>query len=238
MSEYESRRAQKIAKNQALLKELQLDHAGATLKRESPAAKESNKSTKRRKIASAPRPPARSSARIASAPVRQTYNEDDNSNAESRHKRIPNKNPTKPPPQAPQKAAKRSAQDLASLQQNWTNWTPVANPPTRDENGTFHFIDTPDFQPNKSPSEVLKEGCFGGTYFRPLHSSILGISIAGDWEELPADWIQGIDIFSKLTSPEYDPAVNKYGVKCGQTIEEWEANGWINHERVIIGLGK
>ena len=28
-----------------------------------------------------------------------------------------------------------------------------------------------DFSPNKSPIEVIKEGAFGGTYFRDLYSN-------------------------------------------------------------------
>ena len=38
-----------------------------------------------------------------------------------------------------------------------------------------------------------------------------------------------------LTSSTYDPSVNKYGVACGQSIEEWEAAGWINHEYDVRG---
>ena len=30
------------------------------------------------------------------------------------------------------------------------------------------------FKPNKTPKQVLKMGAFGGTYFRPIHSSVTG----------------------------------------------------------------
>ena len=28
------------------------------------------------------------------------------------------------------------------------------------------------FKPNKSPKQVFKMGAFGGTYYRPIHSSV------------------------------------------------------------------
>ena len=33
------------------------------------------------------------------------------------------------------------------------------------------------FKPNKTPKQVFKMGAFGGTYFRPIHSSITGEKI-------------------------------------------------------------
>ena len=31
-----------------------------------------------------------------------------------------------------------------------------------------------DFSPNKTPIEIIKEGAFGGTYFRDIYSGIIG----------------------------------------------------------------
>jgi hypothetical protein len=232
MSDYETRRAQKIAQNQALLKKLQLDHAGATLKRESPKPP-SEKSSKRRKIASSiPQQPSRTSARIASAPTRPIYDEYD-SKVEKTQKISQKQNLSTTPPA--KSIPNRTAQNLEEIQTSWSRWEPTAALPTRDENGNFHFGDAQDFLPNKSPAEVLQEGCFGGTYFRPLYSSTLGITISDDWNELPSEWTQGLNIERYLTSPSYDPSINKFGVKCGQTIEEWEANGWINHDFDVRG---
>ena len=81
----------------------------------------------------------------------------------------------------------------------------------------------------------MREGCFGGTYWRPLYSKSLGITIKDDWKELPPEWTSGLATTKFLTSTTYDPAVNKYGVASGQSIEEWEANGWINHEFDVRG---
>merc|ERR1712157_182602 len=32
---------------------------------------------------------------------------------------------------------------------------------------------------------------------------------------------------SKLSMPVYDKSKNKYGVKCGSTLEDWEEKSWI-----------
>ena len=34
------------------------------------------------------------------------------------------------------------------------------------------FKEHPEFKPNLSPHEILKMGAFGGTYFRPIYSSV------------------------------------------------------------------
>ena len=31
-----------------------------------------------------------------------------------------------------------------------------------------------DFKPNKTPAEIIKEGAFGGTYFRDISSGVNG----------------------------------------------------------------
>ena len=36
------------------------------------------------------------------------------------------------------------------------------------------FKDFPQFTPNVTPKDVLREGSFGGTYFRPIKSAVTG----------------------------------------------------------------
>ena len=56
--------------------------------------------------------------------------------------------------------------------------------PKRDAEGRFHFPDFPAFRPNLSPEEVLRAGSFGGTYFRPIRSSVLGgRTLERAWED-------------------------------------------------------
>lgn len=248
MSDYEQRRAKNIARNKSLLQELALENARSTLQGSSAVIKKEKSkqpATKKRKIAEISRQlPSRVSARIASVETRPVYSVEkiDHGEADfegrSGKKGAINKSAKKTMlaviPTA-KTTPKRSAEELAELRGKWTSWKVVQDPPARDENGTFHFPSHPDFQPNKAPSEILREGCFGGSYYRPLYSSVLGITIADDWRELPADWITGINVETQLISSELNPEINKYGVNCGQSIEEWEANGWINHEYDVRG---
>jgi hypothetical protein len=94
------------------------------------------------------------------------------------------------------------------------------------------FKDYPEFTPNVSPKEVFQKGSFGGTYFRPIYSSITKKHYKSDdvIKEYPKSWFQGIDIQKKVTSSTYDKQVNKYKVKCGSSLEAWEKSGWITKQ--------
>ena len=182
-------------------------------------------------------PASRSSARIATAPVKPSYSEDqirDSTPRQGKKQKVVRAK-DKPARDRPPENALVRAKDLDDLRVGWTAWKPTAPPPTRDEELTFYFEDHPTFMPNKSPEEMLREGCFGGSYFRPLYSRRLTATIENDYTDLPHSWYQGLNIEKFLTSPNYDSEVNKYKVKCGQTIEEWEANGWISHEHDVRG---
>lgn len=99
--------------------------------------------------------------------------------------------------------------------------------PKRNSNGEFTFPDYPEFRPNLSPKEVLQLGSFGGTYFRPIHSGVSKENYSGVWKELPADWLQGLDIKTQVASSTYRNSANKYKIDCGGDLEMWESSGWI-----------
>ena len=82
-----------------------------------------------------------------------------------------------------------------------------------------------DFTPNKTPVEVIREGAFGGTYFRDIYSGINEKWYKNSWKE----FVQLKNIDAKFyASDYYDVNVNKYGVKCGTSLRFWENKSWIN----------
>ena len=81
------------------------------------------------------------------------------------------------------------------------------------------------FSPNKKPIEVIKEGAFGGTYFRDIYSGVTGKWYKKSWKEF--DQLKNIDQKYNC-SDYYDISVNKYGVKCGTSLRFWENKDWIN----------
>ena len=82
-----------------------------------------------------------------------------------------------------------------------------------------------DFNPNKTPIEIIKEGAFGGTYFRDIYSGINETWYKNSWKEF--DQLKNIDA-KYYASDYYDVNVNKYGVKPGTSLRFWGNKGWIN----------
>ena len=75
------------------------------------------------------------------------------------------------------------------------------------------------FTPNKTPIEVIREGAFGGTYFRDIYSGINGKWYKNSWKEF--DQLKNID--AKFNASDYyDVNVNKYCVKCETSLRFWE----------------
>ena len=82
-----------------------------------------------------------------------------------------------------------------------------------------------DFTPNITPIEVIKKGAFGGTYFRNIYSGINDKCYKSSWNEI--DELKNID--QKYYCSNYrDASVNKYGVKCGNSLRFWENKEWIH----------
>jgi hypothetical protein len=86
------------------------------------------------------------------------------------------------------------------------------------------FKDYPEFRPNLTPLQVMKMGSFGGTYWRPIHSTVTKKNHKNQHNKY--NWNVDEDILS-LPWNEYDKKINKYGVKVGSTLEYWEDHDWI-----------
>ena len=232
MADYETERAANIKQNQALLKSLGLSHGRQDSKPARPAP------SKKRKFTALEARPTRSSARLASVPKRN-YNSP-SPEAPDRSRSVPIK---REPRATRQKENDHEVTPeiiltlaISDLIVSWPSWAPSAPEPDQDDTGTFHFDSHPSFLPNKSPAEILREGAFGGTYFRPLYSQKLRTTIRDDYiDTIPEEWREGLNLERSLLSDEYDPQVNKFGVACRQSIEEWEKAGWIRHEWDVRG---
>ena len=96
----------------------------------------------------------------------------------------------------------------------------------------YYFSDHPEFKPNLSPIEVLSKGAFGGTYFRPIHSQVT----QKDYQDRYKLYFTPQQLKKYKIKPEthltipfsdYNKSLNKYKVKCGQTLEQWESKKWI-----------
>ena len=81
------------------------------------------------------------------------------------------------------------------------------------------FPDAKDFRPNMTPKEVLQKGSFGGTYYRPIKSSVTGLRYNKVWLELPQNWLEGLEVRKKISSSVYDEGVNTYKVKKTQELQ-------------------
>ena len=82
-----------------------------------------------------------------------------------------------------------------------------------------------DFIPNRTPVELMKEGAFGGTYFRDIYSGI-----KCKWYKKPRKEFDELKNIGQryYCSNYYDINVNKYSVKCGTSLRFWENKGWIH----------
>ena len=82
-----------------------------------------------------------------------------------------------------------------------------------------------DFSPNKMPVEIIKEGAFGGTYFRDIYSGINGKRYRKSWKEF--DQLKNIGQ-KYYCLDYYVVSVNKYGIKCRTSLRFWENKRWVN----------
>lgn len=90
------------------------------------------------------------------------------------------------------------------------------------------FSDWTTFRPNMTPQQVMQSGSFGGTYFRPIFSSVTNHKYTNAAAEFPGTWWKGLTPSKHLSSATYDKTVNRYRVACGGSLDMWESSGWIH----------
>ena len=100
--------------------------------------------------------------------------------------------------------------------------------PSRNTNGEIIFKNYPDFKPNLSPREILENGSFGGTYFRPIYSSVVKKKLKNQHIDFKKYGLfKNINIKTHVISEECNPTINKYKVKAGTSLKDWESSDWI-----------
>jgi hypothetical protein len=86
------------------------------------------------------------------------------------------------------------------------------------------FPDYPDFQPTFTPKEMFEQGIFGGAYYRPIHSGITNQDYKN--QDLEFEFLSDLDR-SLTARPNFDFSINKWKVKAGSSLLDWESKGWI-----------
>lgn len=72
-----------------------------------------------------------------------------------------------------------------------------------------------EFKPQLTPEQMLKRGVFGANYFaRATEADFEGMTPA-------------ITALAETQIDRYDRKLNDYGVRAGESYENWMANGWI-----------
>ena len=89
------------------------------------------------------------------------------------------------------------------------------------------FSDHPDFTPNLTPREMFLLGSFGGTYWRPIYSSVNKKNYKNVHRKYPKSWWKNIPE-ENLSRANYDIQKNKYKCKVGLGLDYWESHGWIH----------
>lgn len=83
-----------------------------------------------------------------------------------------------------------------------------------------------DFKPNITPRQMFKMGSFGGTYWRPIKSKFFKTTLRNKHKKY--SFLNDIpDHLMTIPFEEYDKSINKYNVKVGTTLKDWQDKGWI-----------
>ena len=90
-----------------------------------------------------------------------------------------------------------------------------------------------DFGANKMLMKVIREGAFGGTYFRDNYSGTMSKWYKKLWKE----FYQLKNIYQKYYCSSYfDVSVNKYGIKYGTSLRFLENKGGLVKWILMVGF--
>ena len=249
-SEYEQLRLANIARNKTVMGNLGLDDKPLAKNKRKKAATSPNKKKKIDVVA----PTRRSTRKVGPPPPVYPYDsmgvgaqpsssssEDEDEDYGAPHAKKPRTPAAQQIPPMTLVEVPKGKFDAKALAASFPSFTVASGPVVRDGGGdAFKFkaavgagaedaAMVAAFRPNRSPEEVLRAGAFGGTYFRTIQSGVVKQTLSGVWKELPAGWTKDLDPKTHLARPwkAYDASVNRFGAKSGQTLEDWEASGWI-----------
>lgn len=90
------------------------------------------------------------------------------------------------------------------------------------------FKDYPEFKPNLTPKQIFKLGSFGGSYWRPIYSNILKKEVKNHYKKF--SFLKDIkeELLTGNNKEFGDKNINKYKVKAGSSLKEWESKKWIS----------
>lgn len=94
----------------------------------------------------------------------------------------------------------------------------------------LQFKDFPEFKPNLTPKQIFSLGSFihDGGYWRDITSGISKQKFSNQHNEF--DFLKDVPLHL-LINPEKDyRKYNKYGVKCGSSLKDWESKAWIHKQ--------
>lgn len=83
-----------------------------------------------------------------------------------------------------------------------------------------------EFKPNVTPREMFRQGSFGGTYWRPIYSTVTKKHYKNMHSKFPKSWWANIPD-NYLSSETCNPKINKYKVNVGTSLQYWESKDWI-----------
>ena len=100
--------------------------------------------------------------------------------------------------------------------------------PRKNKKGLIIFKNYPEFVPNLTPKEIFELGSFGGTYWRPIFSTVTNKNYEDEHLKYPKSWWKKIPKENLVSEwKDYDKTKNRYKVKVGTTLEYWECKEWI-----------